>query len=245
VPELQNVTLIRGQRTIFEALSLRLDAQRIGLIGDNGAGKSSLFRLLCGLDLPSQGSVRVAGVAAHALSRERPGLIGMMFQNPDEQIIFPTVEDELALSLTRGARVRKDALQAARQFLHARGLGDWCPRAVSSLSQGQRQHVCWLALLIAKPQLMLLDEPFASLDLPGQYALDAEVAKLDQQVMLSTHQLEHVRRFERVLWLEQGRVRADGPGSEVCAAYAADVAQRQSQSVAANAAPPVAAGDRD
>jgi biotin transport system ATP-binding protein len=74
--------------------------------------------------------------------------------------------------------------------------------------------------------VLLLDEPFASLDLPGQARLARDIAAAGQQVLVSTHVLDHVRGFGRVLWLERGQVRGDGPGQEVCAAYEADVAQR-------------------
>ena len=221
---LDNVTLQRGLTDVFAGLTLELKERRIGLIGDNGAGKTSLFRLICGLDRPQSGRVTVAGV--------EPGngqhLVGMMFQNPDEQIIFPTVQEELALGLQAQGLTRKAAQERARAWLQARGLGAWAERAVSSLSQGQRQQVCWLALNIAMPQVLLLDEPFASLDLPGQARLAREIEAAEPQVVVSTHLLAHIEGFERVIWLERGRVRADGPGREVCAAYAADVAARVS-----------------
>nr|WP_233505755.1 ABC transporter ATP-binding protein [Rhodoferax lacus] len=223
---IQDVTLVRGSHTVFSALSLNLAEPRIGLIGDNGAGKSSLFRMVCGLDLPRVGSVQVHGLPAHEVSAKRPGLVGMLFQNPDDQIIFPTVEEELALSLSPSGMPRREAIGHARSFLQTRQLAHWGARSISSLSQGQRQHVCWLALLIAAPQLLLLDEPYASLDLPGQARLTQDIAQASQQVIVSTHALDHVRGFGRVLWLDQGAVRADGPGHSVCAAYQADVATR-------------------
>ncbi len=221
---LDSVTLQRGSTRVFNDLSLELRERRIGLIGDNGAGKTSLFRLICGLDRPQSGRVTVAGA--------EPGngkqMVGMMFQNPDEQIIFPTVQEELALGLQAQGLTRKAAQERARAWLQAKGLGAWAERAVSSLSQGQRQQVCWLALNIAMPQVLLLDEPFASLDLPGQARLAREIEAAEPQVVVSTHLLAHIEGFERVIWLERGRVRADGPGAEVCAAYAADVAARVS-----------------
>ncbi|HEY4665591.1 MAG TPA: AAA family ATPase, partial [Comamonas sp.] len=97
---------------------------------------------------------------------------------------------------------------------------------VTSLSQGQRQHVCWLALLLAGPRSLLLDEPYASLDLPSQARLAQDIALARQQVIVSTHLLDHVRHFPRVIWLDQGAVRADGAGPEVCAAYEANVRER-------------------
>jgi biotin transport system ATP-binding protein len=150
----------------------------------------------------------------------------MMFQNSDEQIIFPTVEEELALSLRHLRLSRADAQARVRTWLAERGLADWAPRAIGSLSQGQRQHVCWLALLIGGHQTLLLDEPFSSLDLPGQALLRQEIAAAPQQIIVSTHVLKHVRHFERVVWLDRGQVRADGQGAEVCALYEADVAER-------------------
>jgi biotin transport system ATP-binding protein len=97
---------------------------------------------------------------------------------------------------------------------------------VGELSQGQRQQVCLLALQISEPATLLLDEPFASLDLLSQARLAAQLDASDHQILVSTHLLEHVYDFERVLWLEQGRVRADGPGREVCEAYAENVRER-------------------
>jgi len=222
---LKDVTLVRGRHTVFEGLSLELTETRIGLIGDNGAGKSSLFRLLCGLETPSQGTVWLHGHDISTPQRAQPS-VGMVFQNPDEQIIFPTVEEELALGLEVSGLSRRVARERAREWLQARGLGHWAERAITSLSQGQRQHVCWLALTIAAPRLLLLDEPFASLDLPGQALLDHEIRQASQQIIVSTHLLDHVRHFERVIWLADGAVRADGRGGEVCAAYEADVAGR-------------------
>jgi biotin transport system ATP-binding protein len=152
-----------------------------------------------------------------------------MFQNPDDQIIFPTVEEELALGLSPLGMSRRDAAATAREMLEARGLAHWAARPISSLSQGQRQHVCWLALLIAAPRLLLLDEPFSSLDLPGRALLDSDIKRARQQVMVSTHLLDHVRHFERVIWLDKGAVRIDGPGHIVCAAYESDVASRSAE----------------
>ena len=215
--DLESVTLVRGSNTVFRDLSLTLKEPRIGLIGDNGAGKSSLFRLMCGLDQPQSGRVlRPAG----------PQSVGMLFQNPDEQIIFPTVEEELALSLSHLNLSRAQAQLQVRNWLQARGLADWAPRAIGSLSQGQRQHVCWLALLIASHQTLLLDEPYASLDLPHQALLHYDMAQVEAQIMVSTHVLDHVRHFERVIWLDKGQVRADGKGADVCSAYEADVHTR-------------------
>lgn len=231
--QLVDVRLQRGQTQVFDGLSLQLTEKRIGVIGNNGAGKSSLFRLLCGLEQPQSGQVLIDDTPLQEARQNKPGLVGLMFQNPDDQIIFPTVEEELALGLRPQGLNKQQARAKARELLAARGLEHWAERAVGSLSQGQRQQVCWLSLLIAAPQLLLLDEPFASLDLPGQARLAQDIAAAPQQVLVSTHVLDHVRDFERVIWLEQGRLLGDGAGREVCRAYEEAVKQQLAQPNAA------------
>ena len=239
--QLLDIRLQRGQTTVFDGMNLTLQQQRIGVIGNNGAGKSSLFRLLCGLEIPQTGQVLMGGAELLQARQHNPGLVGLMFQNPDDQIIFPTVEEELALGLRPKGLNKQQAKTKARELLTERGLAHWAERAVSRLSQGQRQQVCWLSLLIASPQVLLLDEPFASLDLPGQARLARDIAAAPQQILVSTHVLDHVRDFERVIWLEQGKLRGDGPGREVCSAYEKAVAAEISAERAASLNPSNAA----
>ena len=225
--ELQDIHLRRGQTPVFAGLHLQLHEARIGLIGFNGAGKTSLLRMLAGLDVPQQGRIVRQGETLHSAERgHAPSRrVGLMFQNPDDQIIFPTVQEELQLSWRSAhpGSSRSQAAQAVADFLQQRGLAHWAERAVGSLSQGQRQWVCWLAMRVAQPEVLLLDEPYASLDLPGQLRLAADIAACPQQVLVSTHVLDYVRDYPRVLWLEQGQLRLDGPGQQVCAAYEAHV----------------------
>ena len=225
--ELQDIHLRRGQTPVFAGLHLQLHEACIGLIGFNGAGKTSLLRMLAGLDVPQQGRIVRQGETLHSAERgHAPSRrVGLMFQNPDDQIIFPTVQEELQLSWRSAhpGSSRAQAAQAVADFLQQRGLAHWAERAVGSLSQGQRQWVCWLAMRVAQPEVLLLDEPYASLDLPGQLRLAADIAACPQQVLVSTHVLDYVRDYPRVLWLEQGQLRLDGPGQQVCAAYEAHV----------------------
>ena len=225
--DLQDIHLRRGQTPVFAGLHLQLHEARIGLIGFNGAGKTSLLRMLAGLAVPQQGRIVRQGETLHSAERgHAPSRrVGLMFQNPDDQIIFPTVQEELQLSWRspHPGSSRAQAAQAVADFLQQRGLAHWAERAVGSLSQGQRQWVCWLAMRVAQPEVLLLDEPYASLDLPGQLRLAADIAACPQQVLVSTHVLDYVRDYPRVLWLEQGQLRLDGPGQQVCAAYEAHV----------------------
>ena len=224
---LRSVVLDRGGQRVFDGLTLDLVEPRIGIIGNNGAGKSSLLRLIAGLERPLSGQLTVHGHTHHcAVARQ----VGLMFQNPDDQILCPTVEEELAFTLSARGASKTQAREQARDFLATWGLSHWGPRAISQLSQGQRQKVCLLGLQIGKPLTLLLDEPFASLDLPSQLRLGRQLLRADQQLIFSTHVLEQVCDFQRVIWLERGSVRADGPGQGVCQAYREDVRRRAIES---------------
>lgn len=215
------VTLERGDRRVFDALSLTLAERRIGLIGQNGAGKSSLLRLINGLVLPDSGTVRVAGHETREARRDLPGVVGFVFQNPDHQIIFPTVGEEIRFGLEEAGLDRAAADARAAEILGRYGCAGWEKRAVHELSEGQKQLVCLLAVIAPAPAILLFDEPFSSLDLRTRIALARHIAALDQQIVMASHDLDFLEDFDRVLWIENGRVRLDGPPATVIADYRA------------------------
>lgn len=213
------VALARGDRRVFDGLSLDLSERRIGLIGDNGSGKSSLLRLANGLLLPDEGRVLVGGRDTAAHRRTLPADVGFVFQNPDHQILFPTVAEEVGFGLSE-AGMRRDAVAArVADLLAAHGCAGWEDRAIHELSEGQKQLVCILAVIAPQPRFLLLDEPFASLDLSTRFALGARLAALPQRMVMASHDLDLLAGFDRVVWLERGAVRADGPPGDVIAAY--------------------------
>lgn len=218
---LRGVRLARGGRTVFDGLDLALPERRIGLVGDNGSGKSTLLRLLNGLLLPDAGTVEVCGLDTRAHRRALPGLAGFVFQNVDHQIIFPTVGEEIAFGPLEQGMGKAEAHARAGRLLAAHGCAGWQQRAVEELSEGQKQRVCILAALAAGPRLLLLDEPFASLDLPTRLFLSGRLAALDLQMVMATHDLHLLEGFDRVVWLDGGRIAADGAPAAVLAAYAA------------------------
>lgn len=221
--ELHDVALMREGRPVFAGLSLRLAERRIGLVGRNGSGKSTLLRLLAGLQAPDSGSVRVDGADVARDRRAALCSVGILFQNPDHQIIFPTVEEELAFGLEQLGQPRAEARVAVAALLAVQGLTGWLGRSTASLSQGQRQLLCLLAVLAMQPGLLLLDEPYTGLDLPTALRLQQRLAGLEQQVILATHQPETLAGFDRVIWLEAGQVAMDGAAGPVLAAYRAEM----------------------
>ena len=218
---LTDVTVARGGREILAGLTLALTERRIGVVGRNGSGKSTLARAICGLIEPAEGRITVAGVDVVRDRKAAIGAVGILFQNPDHQIIFPTVEEEIAFGLTQQGETREAARDGAQAMLARFGRADWADRAVHTLSQGQRHLVCLMAVLAMEPATIVLDEPFAGLDIPTTRALNRHLEALDQQLLHITHDPATLAGYDRVLWLEEGRVAGDGPAGEVLAAFTA------------------------
>ena len=211
------LVLLRDGQDVIAQLTLNLVERRIALIGRNGSGKSTLIRALAGLVAPDAGEVRLDGVDPLRDRQAALRLVGILFQNPDHQIIFPTVREELGFGLRQQRHPDPEAATLA--MLDRFGRRDWADRAVATLSQGQRHLVCLMSILAMQPRLLLLDEPMAGLDLPTITALDRHLAGLPQSVIHATHDLDLVSGYDRVIWIEGGRLAGDGPPSKVIPAY--------------------------
>ena len=220
---LENAGFAVAGRVILSGLTLALTERRIGIVGRNGSGKTSLLRLLSGLVAPSTGTVRVQGVDPARNRKAILSRLGILFQNPDHQIIFPTVAEELAFGLHQQGMDKPAATQAVRALLSRHGRAHWENRSVTALSQGQRHFLCLLAVLAMQPDTILLDEPFAGLDLPTQARLTRELAALPQRLILITHDPAALAGYDRVIWLEGGCVRADGAAGAVLAEFTAEM----------------------
>jgi biotin transport system ATP-binding protein len=212
-------------KVILSGLTLRLSEARIGILGRNGSGKTTLLRLLAGLIAPTVGTVRLDGLDPAADRRAMLDRLGILFQNPDHQILFPTVLEELAFGLRQQGRTQAEAEAVARRLLAAQGRAHWEGAAVQTLSQGQRHLLCLLSVLAMAPATILLDEPFAGLDLPTQARLSRLLAGLPQRLVTITHDPAAVQDHDRVVWLEAGRIVADGPAAEVVTAFRTEMSR--------------------
>lgn len=217
--ELHGVKLRRGSRLVFDGLSLSLTEHRVGLLGDNGAGKSSFLRLLNGLLLPDEGNVRVHGLDTSTSRRDLPGKVGFVFQNPEHQIVFPTVLEEIAFGFREHGSDRVDANSRARDVLAKFGCSDWIDAAVHELSDGQKQRLCILAIIATEPEILVMDEPFASLDLPTRLDLTDFLMRLPQRIIIASHELDLLGKLDRVVWLTGGAITADGPPHRIIEGY--------------------------
>jgi tungstate transport system ATP-binding protein len=200
---LQAASVRYGPVLALQPCTLRIDAgERVALIGSNGSGKSTLLRLLHGLIQPTAGQV-VATTGRQA----------MLFQRP--HLLRTSVLNNVALGLLL-QRVRwSDAKTRAQAALQRVGLGELASRPARALSGGQQQRVAMARAWVCAPQLLLLDEPTASLDPAAKREVEALMAEFGQDGMtliFSSHNLGQVKRLaSRVIYLEHGAVVADAP----------------------------------
>lgn len=217
--QISGVTCRFGPRTALRDISLSLADRRIGIVGRNGSGKTTLSRLIAGLVAPDEGTIRVAGVDVCKDRKAAIRTVGILFQNPDHQIIFPTVEEELAFGLRQLGQSKPAARDGARAMLARFGRDDWHDRSVDSLSQGQRHLVCLMAVLAMTPKVIVLDEPFSGLDIPTTRALRRFLDGLEATLIHVTHDPAALTGYDRVIWLDRGELAGDGPPDTVIAAY--------------------------
>ncbi|MCV0429056.1 MAG: energy-coupling factor ABC transporter ATP-binding protein [Roseibium sp.] len=219
----ENVGLTIGQRKILEGLTLSLDERRIGVIGLNGSGKSTFIRMLNGLRTPDTGDLKLFGAGFAEAEQELPHHVGFVFQNPDHQAIFPTVEEEIAFGLTQLGADKAESRIRALEFLERHGCAELATSPIAELSEGQKQLICILAVLVMEPRLLVLDEPMTSLDALASRRIRDKLLSLPQKIVMVSHDLSHFEGFDRILWLEDGRLRMDGNPHEVLAAYCRDI----------------------
>ena len=221
---LKNASVILTDKRVLSNLTLSLTESRIGIIGRNGSGKTTLLRLIAGLIPPTTGSVSIDGLDPADRKAILPRL-GILFQNPDHQILFPTVAEELAFGLRQQGQTEAQATAAVTQLLHRESRAHWAKALTHTLSQGQRHYLCLLSILLMQPQTILLDEPFAGLDLPTQIRLARRLNGLPQRLITITHDPAAVAHCDRVLWLDAGEIRADGPPGPTLQGFTAEMAK--------------------
>ncbi|MDR6987309.1 biotin transport system ATP-binding protein [Paenarthrobacter nitroguajacolicus] len=208
-------------KTLLHTVSLDLPEHRIGVIGANGSGKSTLLRLLNGLVEPSEGTVSVHGDDTVAAVRKVRSTVGFVFTDPLSQLVMPTGREDVELSLRRSIRNSKERSARAEAVLDRFGLLHLADQSIYELSGGERQLLALAAVLAVDPTVLVLDEPSTLLDLRNRELLRHTVAGLEQQVIMSTHDLDLALDMDRVLVVESGRVVFDGGAAEGVARYRA------------------------
>ncbi len=213
-----NVSVLKSGRTVLADINICVSERRVGIIGRNGSGKSTFARLFNGLEKPTTGTVTWDGDPAGGKLRRN---VGFVFQNPEHQIVYPIVEEDLEFGLknlklpTPVMRERIDEVLARFDIVHLRD------RFTHQLSGGERQLIALAGVLVMKPKLIVFDEPSTLLDLRNKNLLMETIAQLDEHVVMVSHDLDLLADFDRVLHFADGILVGDGAPSTVIADYVA------------------------
>jgi energy-coupling factor transport system ATP-binding protein len=193
-------------------VSLELRAgEYVGVVGPNGGGKSTLLRLINGLLRTDSGNVRVGGLDPASepyLVRRR---VGMLFQNPENGLVAPFVEDDVAFGLENLGVERTEMRRRVREAIRAVGLEGYERREPHTLSGGEKQRVALAGLLALDPEVLLLDEPTSMLDAAGRAEVLERLVALrgSRTVVHVTHHLDELLDADRVLVLNAGKLVTD------------------------------------
>ena len=207
--EFDQAVVSTPQAEVLRGVSVTLAERRIGIVGPNGAGKSTLARLVNGLVLPSAGCVRVDGLDTRKDLKAVRQRVGFVFQNPENQIVFPIVREDLAFGLKRLEPDRALRESRIESQLGALGVGHLADRTSHTLSGGERQLVALAAVLVMEPALIVFDEPTTQLDLRNRNRVRDAIAAMPQDAIVVSHDLALLEDFERVLVIQDGAIAAD------------------------------------
>ena len=191
--------------------------ERVALIGANGAGKSTLLLSLVGILSITSGSVELDDVV---LGKETlPEIrrrIGMVFQNPDDQLFMPTVYEDIAFGPRNYGVAEEEIDTRMNKTLESLGISHLKRRMAHKLSGGEKRLVTLAGVLVTEPRLLLMDEPSSFLDPRARRRLIEILSSLPQTMILATHDLDMALDLcERAVLLGEGSIRADGPAGEI------------------------------
>jgi len=208
-----------GQQAL-RGVTLRIaPGEKVALVGPNGAGKSTLMLHLNGI---------LGGVASPVRVCDRPlskenlplirGMVGLVFQNPDDQLFSPTVLEDVAFGPLHQGLPEKEVRRWSLWALEQVGMGGFEGRLSHHLSLGQKKRVAIATVLSMRPEILVLDEPTAGLDPRGRRQLISLLRDLPQTMLVSTHDMWLVDElFPRTVIMDEGRVVADGATAELLA----------------------------
>ena len=203
-------------------VSLRVErGEFVAVLGRNGSGKSTLAKLLNALNIPQKGEIWIDGVAAHeeANSLEVRKKCGMVFQNPDNQIVATVVEEDCAFGLENLGVPPEEIRRRVDEALRVVGMRDYAEAAPHMLSGGQKQRVAIAGVLAMRPQIIVFDESTAMLDPSGRREVFSVAEELNRRdgitIVWITHFMDEALRAGRVLVMDAGTVALEGAPRDV------------------------------
>lgn len=211
--EFEHVVVATPHSQVMRGVSATIDQRRVGIVGPNGAGKSTFAKLLNGLVLPTAGRVVLDGLDTRQDIKAIRRQVGFVFQNPENQIVYPIVREDMAFGLKAQRLSAQETGQRIEASLDALGVGHLADRASHTLSGGECQLVALASVLVMQPALIVFDEPTTQLDLRNRNRVARAIDGLAQQAVVVSHDLDLLETFDRVLVVVDGQIAADdAPG---------------------------------
>ena len=192
----------------------------LAIIGHNGSGKSTLAKMMNGLLEPNEGSIYIDGqLLTEETVYEARRKVGMVFQNPDNQFVGTTVEDDIAFGLENIGMPREEMIQKINSSLEMVRMTPFKDKEPARLSGGQKQRVAIAGMIALAPKVVILDEATSMLDPQGRFEVISTIQKLHKEkgitVISITHDLEEATSADRVLLMEGGKVNRIGTPSDI------------------------------
>ena len=207
---------------VFEDLNLTVEAGTfVAVLGTNGCGKSTLAKHFNSILLPTGGKVYVCGIDTSNEERimQVRRSVGMVFQNPDNQIVANVVEEDVAFGPENLGIASPEIRHRVNKALKQVGMYDYREHAPHLLSGGQKQRIAIAGVIAMEPKCIVLDEPTAMLDPRGRREVVETIGRLNREkgitVVLITHHMDEAAKADRVVVLHKGKVAADGTPKEV------------------------------
>ena len=216
--EFQHVSFsYEKDRPVIEDLSFRIErGESVGLIGANGAGKSTVMKLLLGL-IAGEGKILVDGIEVNrgSLSAVRRRL-GFVLQNSDNQMFMPTVYEDMIFAPLNYGLSREEAERRVDAVLQQLGLQELMHRHNHRISGGEKRMAAIATILAMEPEVILMDEPSSALDPYNRRLVINTIRALPQTKLITSHDLDMILdTCRRVILLDRGRIVADGPAEEI------------------------------
>ena len=205
-------------REVLRGVDLRLGrGEKVALVGANGAGKSTLLLHANGLLMPSRGQVEVNGLTL--TPKNLPTIrqqVGLVFQNADDQLFMPSVEEDVAFGPANMHLTREEIDRRIERSLRQVGALDLRHRSTQQLSEGEKHRVAIATVLAMEPSVLIMDEPSAGLDPRARRQIIELLNRFEHTALIATHDLDLARRIcPRTVVMYAGRVAADGPTAQV------------------------------
>lgn len=189
------------------------------LCGPNGSGKTTLLRLISGLFKPSKGSIRIHELETSFHSKESRTLVGILFQDPDSQIVGETVREDISFGPENLGLPKIEIKERVNWALQKMNLSEISEKPCYLLSSGEKRRLTIAGVMAMKPKIILFDEPFSFLDFPGIQEVLRYMIQLHQEghtLIITTHDVEKViAHVDRMAILQKGEIKAIGPPEEL------------------------------